>query len=111
MDQNSRPDMPLGHQCLYRRTAAPSRRPAFRKRVTTHGDFIQTLRDRGNVTVLDDVRFVRDDDVVTSAGVSAGINMSLWLLGEIFDEDFAARCSAVSNTFRRLPTVPRCSAR
>jgi len=59
------------------------------KRVTTYWGFVDALRERGNVTVLDDVRYVRDGNVVTSAGVSAGIDMSLWLLGQLIDEDFA----------------------
>ena len=32
---------------------------------------------------LEDVRYVRDGNVVTSAGVSAGIDMSLWLVGQL----------------------------
>ena len=38
---------------------------------------------RGDVTVVEDVRYVRDGNVVTSAGVSAGIDMSLWLVGQL----------------------------
>jgi transcriptional regulator GlxA family with amidase domain len=30
------------------------------------------------------VRYVRDGNLVTAAGVSAGIDMALWLTGEIF---------------------------
>ena len=58
--------------------------PAQGKRVTTHFDFIESLRERGNVTVLDNVRYVRDGNLVTSAGVSAGIDMALWLVGQIY---------------------------
>jgi len=53
------------------------------KRVATHWAFVETLRARGDVTVLDDVRFVRDGNLVTSAGISAGIDMSLWLVGQL----------------------------
>jgi transcriptional regulator GlxA family with amidase domain len=59
------------------------------KRVTTHWAFVQTLRERGDVTVLDDVRYVRDGNVVTSAGVSAGIDMALWLVGQLRGIAFA----------------------
>lgn len=59
------------------------------KRVTTHWAFVQTLRERGDVTVLDDVRYVRDGNLVTAAGVSAGIDMSLWLVGQIHGIEFA----------------------
>ena len=54
------------------------------KRVTTHWASIDRLRELDDVTVLDDVRYVRDGSVVTSAGVSAGIDMSLWLVGQIY---------------------------
>ncbi|WP_371395606.1 DJ-1/PfpI family protein [Fretibacter rubidus] len=36
-----------------------------------------------------DVRYVRDGNVVTSAGVSAGIDMALWLVGQIYTPAFA----------------------
>jgi transcriptional regulator GlxA family with amidase domain len=53
------------------------------KRVTTHFGFVEALRARGDVTVLEGVRFVRDGNLVTSAGVSAGIDMALWLVGQL----------------------------
>src|SRR5262245_514326 len=53
------------------------------KRVTTHWAFVKQLRDRGDIEVLEGVRYVRDGRVVTSAGVSAGIDMALWLVGQI----------------------------
>jgi len=39
--------------------------------------------------LLPHVRYVRDGNVVTSAGVSAGIDMALWLTGQMFDPTFA----------------------
>ena len=58
--------------------------PARGKRVTTHWAFVETLRERGGAAeVVDDMRFVRDGNVVTAAGVSAGIDMALWLVGQI----------------------------
>ncbi len=59
------------------------------KRVTTHWSFIETLRARGDITVLERTRYVRDGNVVTSAGVSAGIDMALWLVGQLHGEEFA----------------------
>jgi transcriptional regulator GlxA family with amidase domain len=53
------------------------------KRVTTHWGFVEALRQRGDVEVLEGVRYVRDGRLVTSAGVSAGIDMALWLVGQI----------------------------
>lgn len=59
------------------------------KRVTTHWGSVDLLRDAGGVEVMDNVRYVRDGNLVTSAGVSAGIDMALWLIGEIYGSDFA----------------------
>ncbi len=59
------------------------------RRMTTHWSAIEELRARGNVTVLDNIRYVRDGNVVSAAGVSAGIDMSLWLVGQLWDPAFA----------------------
>ncbi len=37
------------------------------------------------------VRYVRDGNVVTSAGVSAGIDMALWLTGQMFSPQLARK--------------------
>lgn len=66
--------------------------PAKGKRVTTHWNFVASLRERGEAAeVLDDFRYVQDGNVVTAAGVSAGIDMALWLTGQLFDVPFARR--------------------
>jgi transcriptional regulator GlxA family with amidase domain len=59
------------------------------RRVTTHWAFVETLRGRGEITVLEKVRYVRDGNVVTAAGVSAGIDMALWLVGQIHGAELA----------------------
>ncbi len=64
--------------------------PARGKRVTTYHAAIPALRAAGEAAeVIDDQRWVRDGNVVSAAGVSAGIDMALWLLGEIYQPDFA----------------------
>lgn len=63
--------------------------PTRSRRVTTHWAFVETLRERGDVTVLDGVRYVRDGKLVSAAGVSAGIDMALWLVGQIHGVDLA----------------------
>jgi transcriptional regulator GlxA family with amidase domain len=47
---------------------------------------LPTLREEAGeeTTVLEKVRYVRDGNLVTAAGVSAGIDMALWLTGQIF---------------------------
>ena len=61
------------------------------KRVTTHWGFIDQLQARGDVEVLKHIRWVRDGNLVTAAGVSAGIDMALWLVGQIHGVDFARK--------------------
>lgn len=64
--------------------------PARGKRVTTHWAFTGTLRDRGEAAeVLENIRYVRDGNVVTAAGVSAGIDMALWLTGQLHSPELA----------------------
>jgi transcriptional regulator GlxA family with amidase domain len=64
--------------------------PARGKKVTTHWNFVKALRERGEASeVLDNFRYVRDGNVVTSAGVSAGIDMALWLIGQWHGAEFA----------------------
>lgn len=60
------------------------------KRITTHWGFVEALRERASeATVLEKVRYVRDGNLVTAAGVSAGIDMSLWLVGQIWGVEHA----------------------
>lgn len=64
--------------------------PAKNRRVTTHWGFVDALRQRKEAAeVLDNFRYVQDGNVVTAAGVSAGIDMALWLTGQLFDVPFA----------------------
>jgi transcriptional regulator GlxA family with amidase domain len=60
------------------------------RRVTTHWAAIEELRGLApDLTVLDNVRYVRDGDVVTSAGVSAGIDMSLHVVAKLLGVESA----------------------
>jgi transcriptional regulator GlxA family with amidase domain len=52
------------------------------RRLATHWGFEDELERRG-ATVARDVRWVRDGQVVSSQGVSAGIDMALWLVGQL----------------------------
>ena len=56
------------------------------KRITTHWGYLSTLRENsaGETEVLENVRYVRDGQLLTAAGVSAGIDMALWLVGELY---------------------------
>ncbi|MEP6623022.1 MAG: DJ-1/PfpI family protein [Acidimicrobiia bacterium] len=60
------------------------------QRVTTHWAALDELRRIApDLEVLEDVRYVRDGNVVTAAGVSAGIDMALWLVGQLVSVDHA----------------------
>ena len=63
--------------------------PARGRRVATHYAFEDTLESRGDVTVVRDARYVVDGNLITSQGVSAGIDMALWLIGRIHGRDHA----------------------
>ncbi|OFJ53282.1 DJ-1/PfpI family protein [Mycolicibacterium grossiae] len=55
------------------------------RRATTHWSSLPILRTFG-VTPVGDERIVREGKIVTAAGVSAGLDMALWLAGEIGGE-------------------------
>jgi transcriptional regulator GlxA family with amidase domain len=59
------------------------------RKITTHWAMIDSLRQKAGVTVVDSRRYVRDGNVVTAAGVSAGIDMALWVVGQLYDVDHA----------------------
>ncbi|MGI5325316.1 DJ-1/PfpI family protein [Actinomadura nitritigenes] len=63
--------------------------PARGRRVATHWASEDDLEARGDVTVVRDARYVVDGDLITSQGVSAGIDMALWLVGRIHGRDHA----------------------
>ncbi|MEU1506092.1 DJ-1/PfpI family protein [Kitasatospora sp. NPDC005748] len=68
-------------------TGALDGRPA-----TTHWEDQEELARRWpGVRVRTDVRWVDDGDIVTSAGISAGIDASLHLVGRLFGERLARR--------------------
>lgn len=67
--------------------------PAKGRRVATHWASEDALEARGDVTVVRDARYVVDGNLVTSQGVSAGIDMALWLIGRIHGRAHARKVS------------------
>ncbi|MFB8244411.1 DJ-1/PfpI family protein [Streptomyces sp. NPDC055952] len=63
--------------------------PARGRRVATHHAHEDALAARGEVTVVRDVRYVVDGGLITSQGVSAGIDSALWLVGRLHGRDHA----------------------
>ena len=77
--------------------------PAKGHRITSHSMAIESLRAQNEATVLDHVRYVVDGQIVTSAGVSAGIDMALWLVGHLHGADHAR---AVQQVLEYYPEPP-----
>ncbi len=65
--------------------------PGRGRSLATHWGFEDSLEARGDCTVVRDKRWVVDGNVVSSQGVSAGIDMALWLIGQIHGTDHGAR--------------------
>lgn len=63
--------------------------PARGRRVATHWEYERALAARGEVAVVSDARYVVDGDLLTSQGVSAGIDSALWLVGRLHGRDHA----------------------
>jgi transcriptional regulator GlxA family with amidase domain len=61
------------------------------RRVTTHHQFLDRLRAIAGTEVVEGVRFVRDRNLVTAGGVMSGIEMSLWLVGQLYGADAVQR--------------------
>jgi transcriptional regulator GlxA family with amidase domain len=63
--------------------------PARGRRMTTHWASVDRLRSLDDATVVPDARYVQDGNVVTAAGVSAGIDMALWVVGQRYGIEHA----------------------
>lgn len=59
------------------------------KRAITHWSCYDELRAIAPVEIVEGARYVIEGKIVTAAGVSAGIDMALWVLGQIYDPEFA----------------------
>jgi transcriptional regulator GlxA family with amidase domain len=78
--------------------------PARGRRITTYWGAISELRATGLAAeVVDDARWVADGNLVTAAGVSAGIDMALWLVGQIHSP---AHARAVQRAIEYDPAPP-----
>ncbi|MDP9180450.1 MAG: DJ-1/PfpI family protein [Chloroflexota bacterium] len=73
------------------------------KRATTHWSALDALRTLGNVTVVDDERYVHDGNVITAAGVSAGIDMALYLISLLKGPEVAKSVQHMMEYYPRPP--------
>ncbi|MGV0644563.1 DJ-1/PfpI family protein [Mycolicibacterium sp. XJ879] len=72
------------------------------RRATSHWMALQTLKAFG-VEPVGDQRIVREGKIVTAAGVSAGIDLAMWLCGQIGGE---AKAKAVQLVIEYDPQPP-----
>lgn len=72
------------------------------KKVTTHWGAIDLLRGLGEVEVMKE-RYVQDGNIITAAGVSAGIDMALYLVGLIKDATTALNVQKMMEYYPEPP--------
>jgi transcriptional regulator GlxA family with amidase domain len=73
------------------------------RRATTHWRSMEQLRALGSVRVAEGERWVDEGRIVTSAGVSAGIDMALHVVGRLWGPAMARR---VQKAVEYLPDPP-----
>jgi transcriptional regulator GlxA family with amidase domain len=63
-----------------------------KENVTTHWEDIKDLEESfPKLNVIKNKRWVEDENIITSGGISAGIDMSLYLVSKLYDEKLALR--------------------
>jgi transcriptional regulator GlxA family with amidase domain len=79
------------------------------KRATTHWGAMEMLRQLGDVTVVEE-RFVHDGNVITAAGVSAGIDMALYLVSLLKDPQTATNVQKMMEYYPQPPVFTEAPA-
>lgn len=81
------------------------------KRATTHWGAIAELQNLGgDTTVVNDERWVHDGNVITAAGVSAGIDMALYLISLLEDAATAKRIQQMMEYYPKPPVFDEVTA-
>ena len=74
------------------------------RKCTSHHSYLDFLAQLSPTSeVIHNSRYVQDGNMVTSAGVSAGIDMALWLVGQVITPDFARE---VQHNIEYYPAPP-----
>jgi transcriptional regulator GlxA family with amidase domain len=74
------------------------------RKATTHWGAIDLLRGMGNVEVVKE-RYVQDGNVITAAGVSAGIDMALYLVSLLKDAQMASNVQKMMEYYPKPPEL------
>lgn len=61
------------------------------KKATTHWMLVEALASDAGIEVMPEMRYVRDGNIVTAQGVTAGIDMALWLVGQLHSPEHARK--------------------
>lgn len=72
------------------------------KKATTHWGAIDLLRGLGHVEIVKE-RYVQDGNIITSAGVSAGIDMALYLVSLLTDPQTAQNVQKMMEYYPEPP--------
>ena len=72
------------------------------RRATTHWASLDRLRALGAVDVVEE-RFVVDGNVASSAGISAGIDMALWLVDHLWGREIALKTQKMMEYYPKPP--------
>lgn len=72
------------------------------RRATTHWASMDRLREDPQIEAVKE-RFVQDGNVITAAGVSAGIDMALYLVGQIRDPEVARNVQKLMEYYPEPP--------
>jgi transcriptional regulator GlxA family with amidase domain len=65
------------------------------RKLTTHWMAIEPLKQMNMATVVEGVRYVQDGKIISAAGITAGIDMSLWLIGQIYGPEHARQVQEI----------------
>lgn len=77
------------------------------RRATTHWTGITWMREQyPAITMLDDARFVDEGHIITSAGISAGIDMSLHVVARLHGDDTAVWTARTMEYQRQIAANP-----
>jgi transcriptional regulator GlxA family with amidase domain len=79
------------------------------RKATTHWGAIDLLREMGDVEVVKE-RYVQDGNVLTAAGVSAGIDMALYLVSLLKDTQTACNVQKMMEYYPKPPEFAEATA-
>ncbi len=79
------------------------------KKATTHWGAIDLLRGMGGLEVVKE-RYVQDGNVITAAGVSAGIDMALYLVSVLEDAQTAGNVQKMMEYYPKPPELEEATA-